>query len=310
MEQGTVLRIEKVSPNDGPGLRTVVFLKGCPLHCQWCSTPESQHAAPEWSYKPRKCLHCAACIRACPHGALSVAADRVTLLRDRKKCVSCFACAAVCPTHAISVYGKTMTVDEVMGEIRKDSLFYFHSGGGVTLSGGDILLQADFAQAILRACQDECIHTMAELDLYGGYENVHKIFEQLDACFIDLKVMDGEIHKAVTGVDNGSILANARRVSREFPGVPLDIRVPLIPGINDDAKNLCATAAFCRELPTCRSLELLPFHRLGSAAYEYLGRAYPMGDQPAMTFEAACDAAACLQGRELPFALKISGKAL
>jgi pyruvate formate lyase activating enzyme len=310
MEHGTVLRIEKISPNDGHGLRTVIFLKGCPLRCAWCSTPESQSAAPEWFYKQAKCLHCARCIQACPQGALSVSADRTAVVRDKRKCVNCFQCASVCCSHAIGVYGKTMTVEQVMKEIRKESLFYFCSGGGVTLSGGDVLLQADFARAILMECREDCINTMAELDMYGPYENIQKVLAHLDSCFIDVKLMNPQQHKQWTGADNVSILDNIRRTALDFPHTPLHIRVPLIPGVNDTAENIRATAAFCETLATCHSLEFLPYHRLGTAAYQYTDRPYALGQLPPMTYPEAYEHVRVLKDRPLPFSVQIAGKTI
>ena len=310
MEQGTVLRIEKISPNDGMGLRTVVFLKGCPLRCAWCSTPEGQSTKPEWYYKQAKCLHCGRCIRACPEKALSVSEDRTALIHDRAKCVECFRCADVCPTHAVGVYGKLMTVEEVMREIRKESLFYFHSGGGVTLSGGDILLQADFAAALLKECKQDCIHTMAELDLFGAYDRVAKLAPLLDACFVDVKHMDSAQHKRWTGVDNETILQNLLRLSSEFPQLPLHIRVPLIPGVNDSEENILATAEFCRRLTSCQTLEFLPYHRLGIATYQYTQRDYPMGELEALPVTDACSRVEFLCKQSWPFSIQVSGKTL
>ncbi len=310
MEQGLVLRIEKISPNDGFGLRSVVFLKGCPLRCAWCSTPESQSPKPEWYYKQAKCLHCGRCIRACPAGALSVSADRTALVHDKAKCKECFRCAQVCPTHACGTYGKTMTVEDVMRDIRKDTLFYFNSGGGVTLSGGDVLLQADFAAAILRACKAECLHTMAELDLYGPYDRVQKLAPYLDACFVDVKHMDDTAHRRWTGVSNQTILDNILRLSAEFPALPLHLRVPLIPGANDTEENLQATAAFCAKVQTCKTLEFLPYHRLGTATYGYTQREYPLGDLAALPADDAARRVSCLTHQSWPFAIEVAGKPL
>lgn len=308
MKKGTVLRIERISPNDGMGLRTVVFLKGCPLRCAWCSTPESHSKNPEWFYKQAKCRHCAKCIQTCPQHALAPSADRTAVVRDKTKCVNCFQCASVCLTHAIGIYGQDMRVDEVMKEIRKDSLFYFHSGGGVTLSGGDVLMQADFAQELLKACRDECINTSAELDMYGAYANVQKLLPYLNSYFVDIKHMDGAMHKQWTGVDNATILSNIQTASAEFPQVPLYARVPLIPGVNDQKANILATAAFCSRLPSCQSLEFLPFHRLGAAAYQYTDRPYAFAEQQAMTAEEAAQKIACLRGKALPYPVKVAGK--
>lgn len=305
MNQGTVLRIEKISPNDGSGLRTVVFLKGCPLRCQWCSTPESQSVKPELYYKQAKCIHCGRCITKCPQHALSVSEDRRAVVRDRNRCIQCFRCAGVCLTEATGVYGKSMTVQEVMEEIRKETLFYFFSGGGVTLSGGDVLLQAEFAAEILRNCREECIDTTAELDMFGSYDNVRMVFEYLDSVHVDVKVMDSEIHKNWTGVGNETILENIRRASEEFPDKPMCVRVPLIPEISDTEENIRCTVEFCRKLPSCRELEFLPYHRLGSATYEYLGRPYGLQELEPMSAEAAEKKLCMIDRTSLPFAVKV-----
>lgn len=310
MEQGTVLRIERISPDDGQGLRTVVFLKGCPLRCAWCSTPESQSPHPEWFFKQARCQHCARCVFVCPRSALSFSGDGKAVIRDRKKCDGCFQCAVVCLPHAIGIYGKTMTVEEVMKEIRKDTLFYFYSGGGVTLSGGDVLLQADFARVLLAACREDCINTMAELDLYGPYENVTRVLEFLDSYFVDIKIMDSNQHKHWTGVDNRSILENILRASAEFPQTPMVVRVPLIPGINDTAENVEATVTFCKRLAGCVALDFLPYHRLGSAAYGYIDRPYPLAHLPRMTDEEAWQRVGYLAHRKLPFDIRVSGRTI
>ena len=306
MNQGTVLRIEKISPNDGSGLRTVVFLKGCPLRCQWCSTPESQSAKPELYYKQAKCIHCGRCIASCPQHALSVSRDRRAVVRDKSKCIQCFRCAKVCLTEAAGVYGKSMTVQEVMQEIRKESLFYFFSGGGVTLSGGDVLLQAEFAAKILRNCREECIDTTAELDMFGPYDNVRTVLEHLDSVYVDIKLMDTEAHKKWTGVGNETILENIRRASAEFPDKPMSVRVPLIQGINDTEENIQRTVEFCRQLPSCRELEFLPYHRLGSSTYEYLDRPYGLQELEPMSAEKAEEKIRMIDRTLLPFAVKVS----
>lgn len=307
MTQGTVLRIEKISRNDGAGLRTVIFLKGCPLHCAWCSTPESQSPVPELFYKQSKCLHCAKCIRECPQKALSVSADRRAVVRDNNKCINCFHCAEVCTGKAMGIYGKTMTVEQVMQEIQKEAMFYFFSNGGVTLSGGDILLQTEFARDILKACREECIHTMAELDMFGNYENIQKIIPHLSAYYVDLKLMNSEQHKKWTGMNNTSILENIRRASREFPQKPLYARVPLIAGINDSVENIEQTITFCKQLPSCVELEFLPYHRLGMATYDYLARPYALADMPRMTPEAIQEKLTLQCTKDLPFRVKIAG---
>lgn len=310
MDKGTILRIEKISPADGHGLRTVVFFKGCPLRCAWCSTPESHNRQPQLFYKQANCQVCGRCVEICPQSALTINRDKRLVIRDASKCVSCFKCASVCLNHAMGVYGKTMTVNAVMQEIRKEEMFYFYSDGGVTLSGGDILYQADFACQLLKACREECINTTAELDLYGPYENVAKVLEYLNSYYVDIKLIDDEQHRNWTGVSNVSILDNIRRASEEFPEKPLYVRTPLIPGVNDSLENINATVALCKELKNCKALEFLPYHRLGQATYEYIGRTYQLSYLPSMSFEEAYARVGHLKKLQLPFAVLIKGKVL
>ena len=308
-QTGKILRIEKISLNDGPGMRTVVFFKGCPLRCAWCSTPESQKCAPEVYYQPQKCVRCGKCVEACTHDALSVNADTGLIERDYTKCVNCFDCVKACLPKAQGTYGQDMTVKQVMKYIHRDEVFFFHSGGGVTLSGGDILMQADFAQSILKECWDSGIHTMAELDLFGAYENVAKLLPYLNAFYVDLKLMDPEAHKKWTGQSNETILANLRRAAEECNSNAFHVRVPLIWDVNDSEENILQTAEFCRTLPNCAELEFLPYHRLGQATYGYLGRDYPFADKNAMSVDEAEEKLHCLVGKQFPFPVRISGNA-
>ena len=308
MDTGTILRIEKISPHDGQGLRTVIFFKGCPLRCAWCSTPESQLMLPQLFYKKAKCISCGRCIKACPQAALTIAQDIQAVVRDEQRCVNCFSCVSACPVQAAGIYGKTMTVDDVMKQIRKDVMFYYYSDGGVTLSGGDVLCQAGFAQRILRSCREECINTTAELAMYGSYDNIAMVLKYLDSYHVDIKLMNDRIHKECTGVSNAIILDNILRSSEQYPQKPLCVRVPLIPGINDAKENIEATVAFCTKLKNCQSLEFLPYHGLGSSTYEYIGRPYRCKGLLSMTFAEAYNKIEDLPIAKLPFAIKISGK--
>jgi pyruvate formate lyase activating enzyme len=201
-----------------------------------------------------------------------------------------------------------MTTEQVMKEIRKDTLFYFFSTGGVTLSGGDILCQADFARELLKACREDCIDTTAELDMYGPYKNVTKVLEYLNSYFVDIKLIDSGQHRRWTGVENTAILENTLQSSMDFPRIPLYVRVPLIPGVNDSKENINATAEFCKKLQNCKALEFLPYHRLGVTAYQHINRFYSFTDLPSMTFEEAHQRICHLLGQQLPFDVKISGK--
>ena len=303
-----ILRIEKISLDDGPGLRTVVFFKGCPLRCAWCSTPESMSAFKERYYQTEKCALCARCVQACPSQALSVPAGGDRLVWDRTKCKSCFRCANVCPARATGVYGIDMTVKEVMRHILKDELFFYHSGGGVTLSGGSVMCHPEFAGELLTECKHSAINTSAELDMYGDYAKIAMLFPLLDSAFVDLKMMDAEMHRKWTGKENEPILSNIRMAAAEFGNVPIHARVPLIWGINDSADNLQKAAEFCASLSNCISLEFLPYHRLGRQTYQYLSREYMLSDLPTMEFQEAQTRISCLIGKKWPFTIKISGK--
>ena len=218
---GRILRIEKGSIHDGDGLRTVIFLKGCPLHCAWCAAPESQ----ESEY-----------------------------------------------THG---YGCSMAVQEVLAEITKDEIFYFHSGGGVTISGGEPLMQPDFVAALLCQCKKMGINAAIETCAYGDYFCLEKIFPYLDVIYADIKHMDNEQHVRYTGVSNETILKNIKRMASDFPG-KLRIRLPLVPSVNMDDEWIRAAAAFCKSLAKLDFVEFLPYHRLGIDTYSKLGLEYSM----------------------------------
>lgn len=271
---GTVLRFEYSSIHDGPGLRTVMFLKGCPLRCKWCSTPESQHGYPEKGYMRDRCIGCGKCIASCPEGALSMQHGKAAC--DETRCKRCFQCVSVCPQGAFKLYGKPMTVKEVMCNLLKDEIFFFHSGGGVTLSGGEVLSQVDFAGEVLAQCRNYGIHTAIETSLYSPFEQASKLFPFLDLLMADIKHMDGQKHYIWTGVDNKIILKNILLADASPHPFEILVRIPLIPGVNDDDQNLQATAKFCEKLKKIRAIEILPYHRLGVATYEQLGRSYEM----------------------------------
>lgn len=278
---GIVSNIQKFTVHDGPGIRTEVFFKGCPLKCKWCSNPESIKPGPEVGVFAQQCIgvdKCGLCLKACPHAdenVLVVENGKVARI-DRTKCRNCVACANACPTDALKIFGKKVTVSEVVKTILEDRSFYENSNGGVTLSGGDPLLQWEFVLQLLKECKRRGVHTCVETELHCNTEILDEIFPYTNLLMTDIKHMDSRKHKEFTGVGNEKILANIKYAVKK--GMPLVIRIPVVPGHNDDDENIKATADFIvKDLGnSIRQLQLLPYRLLGLEKYEALGIAYPM----------------------------------
>jgi len=278
---GTVLNIQRFSVHDGPGIRTVVFLKGCSLRCIWCSNPESLSRREQLGAFPDKCIgtdKCTACIKAASDpDIVSVEDDRVTgLASDDPRDI--LACADACPTGALRAWGRRMRVSEVMQEVLADREFYEESGGGLTLSGGEALLQTDFAIELLKAAHAEGINTCVETALNYRSNILDRALPYIDVALCDLKHMDATAHRRFTGVSNDRILTNLRRVVAY--GTPVVIRIPVVPYHNGTEENLRATASFLAENLDGRvnQVQLLPFRKLGVEKYASLGLEYPMAD--------------------------------
>lgn len=304
---GSVLRTERTSIHDGQGLRTVIFLKGCPLRCRWCSTPESQRSDFERGYSRDRCVSCGICVRSCPEGALSMLMDDQKVLIDFSKCKHCFICVRKCPHNALKKYGSLMSVQDVVQEITKDEIFFFHSGGGVTISGGEPLSQPDFVSEVLEECKQLGIHTAMETSFHAPFESIEKILPWLDVLYVDIKQMDQTIHKQWVGCDNKVILDNLVKIDQSNYPLDIIVRIPMVPGANDSDTNLVATAEFCQALNKLREIELLPYHRLGLETYRNLGIDYPLKDLTPPSQEQILERAAFLSQQNAGVPIRVNG---
>ncbi len=281
--EGIVFNIQRYCVHDGPGIRTTVFLKGCPLRCAWCSNPESHQMLPEPGYNKSKCLGCRRCIRACPLNALDVAEDG-SIQRNKNLCKpeTCTAgrkeppCTANCPAKAMILYGRKMTASEVVDQVEKDTIFY-RDGGGITLSGGEPLLQADFTREILKESKYIGIHTAIETTGFVDKSILDNIFPYLDYMNMDIKSVNNTIHKKYTGVEVTKIMDNLKYIYEAFPHLTIRIRTPVIPGVNDTEEDITAIARFLEPFSRI-TYELLPYHSMGAQKYAYLGKEYSLGE--------------------------------
>jgi len=269
---GRVFNIQRFSIHDGPGIRTTVFLKGCPLACVWCHNPESIQPEPELALFPAKCIRCGHCFEVCETGARRLEGGEARY--DKARCRVCGKCAQVCYAEAIVLEGREVAADEVVAEVLKDKPFYDNSGGGVTLSGGEPLLQADFCAEVLAECRARGIHTALDTAACVPWAAFERVLAHTALVLLDLKLADPERHRRATGAGNELILANARRLGAT--GIPLMVRVPIVPGWTDDESNVAAIAEIARELPNLEGIELLPYHRFAESKYQRLGRAYKL----------------------------------
>lgn len=274
MRKGYIFDIRGYSINDGPGIRTTVFFKGCHLRCRWCHNPEGQSPKLELGFNEARCIGCQECIKNCPRQALSRCGTETII--DREKCDLCGICVQLCAAQALEFVGKEMSVEEVMKEVEKDRIFYEESSGGVTFSGGEPLRQADFLGAILIECKRKDIHSCLDTSGYAPPEILDRIGDLVDLFLYDLKIMDEERHKEYAGAPNTLILENLRRLAAK--NKKIIIRIPLIAGINDTPENVVQTAEFLRSLGVISEISLLPYHRLGSQKYKKLNRPDPSNE--------------------------------
>ncbi|MCI6820721.1 MAG: glycyl-radical enzyme activating protein [Clostridiales bacterium] len=272
---GTVFNTQKFSIHDGTGIRTLIFMKGCPLRCIWCSNPESQRTGPEVMFVRSKCTGCGKCAALCREAAV----DDVTFDIDRSRCVKCGLCTSKCYAGAKKMTGRQVTVREMMELIEKDRIFYTNSGGGVTVGGGEPAMQHGFVEELLKACRESHIHTAIETCGYGRWQDICGMFDNADQIFFDLKAIDPELHRRLTGVSNELILHNAEQAA--VRGKDVIFRIPLIPGCNDSLTNIEETGIFVGGLSgngSNVSIEILPYHDLGRDKYRWLDMDYGLED--------------------------------
>ncbi len=273
--KGLVYNIERFAIHDGPGIRTLVYMKGCPIRCLWCSSPQSQKALPEILYNEPNCKRCGQCLKACTTEAVTLSEEEGVSING-ELCTSCGLCAEACCNQALELTGKYMTVEELFREIERDSPFYRRSNGGVTVGGGEPTMQHEFVAELVKMCKRRYIHTTIETCGYVKWEYLRELLKYLDLVFFDIKHMDALAHRKLTGVSNELILENARRASALGPMI---IRIPVVPGCNDSDENILATARFAAELgENFKRIELLPYHQFGTPTYGRLRLEYKLKD--------------------------------
>jgi pyruvate formate lyase activating enzyme len=275
---GTVFNIQKYSVHDGPGIRTVVFLKGCPLSCRWCSNPESQLFKPQLAYNRNKCITVTECVRCgeiCTPGALVQGDDdKISVVWDN--CTNCLACASVCPASALIVYGEEKTVKDVIDQVEKDASFYARSGGGLTLGGGEPLAQPEFALALLQEAKRRYIKTAMETCGHVSGDAIISACKYCNMLMFDIKSLNSKKHREFTGVGNELILENFKAVRETYPNLKIRVRTPVVPGFNDTVEDIQSIVDFLKDYDV--EYELLPYHRLGTQKYTNLGKEYLLGD--------------------------------
>ncbi len=274
---GITFNVQRFSTEDGPGIRTTVFMKGCPLRCAWCHNPEGISPHPELVWYDVRCIGARDCLRVCPVGALELTPQGMRI--DRSRCTACGDCARACPAGALEVIGRNWTPEALFAEILKDRVFYETSGGGVTFSGGEPMRQWEFVREVARRCRENGIPVALDTCGAVAWELYEAVLPWVDLVLYDLKIYDPDRHRAATGVDNGRILENARRMAAA--GRAMWIRTPIIPGYTDDEANIAALAAFiAAELPTVRRWDLLAYTNLGQPKYHRLDRPYALEGVP------------------------------
>ena len=272
-KKGLIFDIKKFAVHDGPGIRTTVFFKGCPLRCWWCHNPEAIHSHPELVLFEIKCIGCGECFAVCPQQAHEALPDG-TRAYHQEKCILCGKCVEICYAEALVMEGREVTVEELMAELRKDIPFYENSGGGITLSGGEPLFQHEFILSLLKQCKTEGLHTVLDTSGQAPWKIFEEVLSYVDLVLYDIKHIDAVEHKTHTGISNNLTLENPEKVGQY--GIPIEIRMPIIPGINDAEEDILRTARFLADINGIERVQLLPYHKLGESKYARLGKEYKL----------------------------------
>jgi len=289
--KGIVTDIQRFSLNDGAGIRTTVFLKGCNMRCSWCHNPETISAHSQLMFYENKCIGCGKCFQVCPQGAHKMVDGKHVI--DRDLCVNCGKCTESCYAEALVMCGKLMSTDDVMRQVRQDKAYYDASHGGVTISGGEVLCNSAFAEELADKCHEEGIEVAIETNLSIPFEKVQSLFEKVDFIMCDLKIFEDKLHKKYTGISNKVVLENMKKL--DTLNKPVIVRTPLIPGVTDTKENICAIAEYIKDMKNLQRYELLNFNPLGEGKYRSLNKENAFEKARPLSEEALTDIVACLE---------------
>ncbi len=288
---GIVTDIQRFSLNDGAGIRTTVFLKGCNMKCSWCHNPETISAHSQLMFYENKCIGCGKCFQACPQGAHKMASGKHVI--DRNLCTNCGKCTEICYAEALVMCGKLMSTDDVMKQVRQDKAYYDASHGGVTISGGEVLCNSAFAEELADKCHAEGIEVAIETNLSIPFEKANRLFEKVDFIMCDLKIFEDALHKEYTGISNKVVLENIKKL--DGLNKPVIVRTPLIPGVTDTKENISAIAKYIKGMKNLQRYELLNFNPLGEGKYRSLDKENAFEKARPLSEDALTDIVACLE---------------